>query len=176
MIYLQIFIAFLIPNIIGYGGGPAVIPLIESEVVTRYGWLTTKEYGEVLAIANTLPGPIATKMSGVIGYEVAGWGGAAVAIFATVAPSLMLMIFLVGFLMKHKDHPKVQALSATVRPAIAVLMAGLTFRFVESSYVDSGIIHTIILGAAGIYGIYMKKLHAGWFILVGLVYGALFIR
>ena len=63
MIYVEIFLAFFIPGIVGYGGGPASIPLIEYEVVERYGWLTVDEFAEVLALGNALPGPIATKMA-----------------------------------------------------------------------------------------------------------------
>ncbi|RKJ34138.1 chromate transporter, partial [Butyricicoccus sp. 1XD8-22] len=72
MIYIQIFLAFFYPGILGYGGGPATIPLIEHEVVENYGWMTTSEFSEVLALGNSLPGPIATKMAGFIGYEVGG--------------------------------------------------------------------------------------------------------
>ena len=72
MIYLQIFFAFFIPGILGYGGGPASIPLIEHEVVDQYEWMTTSEFSEVLALGNALPGPIAPKMAGYIGYDIGG--------------------------------------------------------------------------------------------------------
>jgi chromate transporter len=70
MIYLHIFWAFFIANLLGYGGGPATIPLIQNEVVNHYQWMSLSEFGDVLAIGNALPGPIATKMGGYIGYEV----------------------------------------------------------------------------------------------------------
>jgi chromate transport protein ChrA len=72
LLYWEIFMAFFIPGIVGYGGGPASIPLIHFEVVHRYGWLTVEEFGDVLALGNALPGPIATKMAGYIGYEIGG--------------------------------------------------------------------------------------------------------
>src|SRR6185312_17228509 len=100
MIYWQIFVAFFIPGILGYGGGPSSIPLIENEVVNRYGWLTTHEFSEVLALGNALPGPIATKMAGYIGYQQAGVTGSVIALIATIAPSLMLIIPLLGLLLK----------------------------------------------------------------------------
>lgn len=61
-----LFLAFFIPGIVGYGGGPAIIPLIEIEVVQRYEFMTRQEFGEVLAMGNALPGPIATKMAGIL--------------------------------------------------------------------------------------------------------------
>jgi len=83
MIYWQLFLAFFIPNIVGYGGGPAIIPLIENEVVGRYGWMSSQAFAETLALANALPSPIATKMAGYIGYDVAGVPGSLIATFAT---------------------------------------------------------------------------------------------
>ena len=118
MIYLQIFLAFFIPGIVGYGGGPASIPLIEYEVVNRYGWMTTSQFSEVLALGNSLPGPIATKMSGYIGYEVGGVLGSFIALFATVAPSLILMVFLLSLIYRYKDSPRVKRLSKVVLPAV----------------------------------------------------------
>lgn len=58
MIYIQIFLAFFIPGILGYGGGPASIPLVEQEVVRNYGWMDSQQFAEVLALGNGLPGPI----------------------------------------------------------------------------------------------------------------------
>ncbi|GAM76134.1 chromate transporter [Vibrio ishigakensis] len=51
-IYLDIFLAFFIPNIVGYGGGPAIIPLIEAQVVGQYGWMNANQFAEVLALGN----------------------------------------------------------------------------------------------------------------------------
>ncbi len=73
--YVQIAVAMCRTGILGYGGGPSVIPLIRHDAVTRYGWLTDDEFGETLAIANALPGPIATKMAAYLGYKLKGSGG-----------------------------------------------------------------------------------------------------
>src|SRR5690625_3378421 len=107
MIYWQIFMANFVANILGYGGGPATIPLLEYEVVNRYGWFTVSEFSEMVALGNGLPGPIATKLAGYIGYEVGGVFGAFVGLFASVAPSMILMIILLAFLLTFKDSPKV---------------------------------------------------------------------
>ncbi len=72
MIYLHLFLAFFIPGLIGFGGGPSTIPLIQKEVVDHYQMMTLKEYSSVIAIGNIFPGPIATKLAGYIGYELAG--------------------------------------------------------------------------------------------------------
>jgi chromate transporter len=175
MIYWHIFLAFFIPGIVGYGGGPASIPLVENEVVDHYGWMTVPEFSEVLAIGNALPGPIATKMAGYIGYEQGGILGAAVGIFATVAPSLILMIFLLGVLYRFKDSPKVKRMTNYIRPIIAVLLGVMTFNFFFSSYMDTGIMQTVFIIVASYLLLEKWKLHPAYVITASLAYGGLFL-
>ncbi|MDQ0157109.1 chromate transporter [Robertmurraya andreesenii] len=172
MIYWKIFLAFFIPGILGYGGGPASIPLIENEVVDRYGWLTVNEFSEVLALANALPGPIATKMAGYIGFQQAGFLGATVAIFATVGPSLILMLGLLGILMKHKDSPRVKRMTTLIRPVIAVLLGVMTYDFFFSAYEGVGIWQTLFLGVGSYILMEKMKVHPAYVIAGALVYGA----
>lgn len=175
MIYLQIFLAFFIPNIIGYGGGPAIIPLIEAEVVGRLDWMNSAQFAETLAIGNALPSPIATKMAGQIGFEVAGIAGAAVAIFATVAPSLLLLILALGVLNRFRDSPRVKRMSNWVRPTIAVMMGMLTLAFFQDGIGSIGWLHTAILAAAAAVGLFALKLHPALLIAASLLYGALLL-
>jgi chromate transporter len=175
MIYFKIFWAFFVPGILGYGGGPASIPLIENEVVDRYGWLSTKEFSEVLALGNTLPGPIATKMAGYIGYEQAGVLGAIMGVFATVAPSLILMIGLLSLLMKYKDSPQVKRMTVVVRPVIAVLLGVMTYDFFFSSYESLGWPQTLALGVISYVLMEKVKVHPAYVIAGALVYGGVFL-
>lgn len=175
MIYFHLFLAFFIPGILGYGGGPASIPLIENEVVDRYNWLTVKEFSEVLAIGNSLPGPIATKMAGYIGYEVAGVPGAITAIFATVAPSLFLMITLLSLLMKYKNSPQVKRMTMIVRPVIAVLLGIMTYDLLFSSQESIGALQTIGIGIISLFLMEKMKVHPAYVIAGALVYGAFFL-
>lgn len=175
MIYWHIFLAFFIPGILGYGGGPASIPLVENEVVDRYEWLTVSEFSEVLALGNALPGPIATKMAGYIGFQQGGVIGAAVGIFATVAPSLILMLALLALLYKYKDSPQVKRMSNYVRPAICVLLGIMTFNFFATSYVDSGIFQTLFLIVVSFLLLEKIKIHPAYVIIGALGYGAIFM-
>ncbi|NQZ31078.1 MAG: chromate transporter [Oceanospirillaceae bacterium] len=173
--YWQLFLAFFIPNVIGYGGGPAIIPLIEIEVVSHYGWLDLQQFSETLALGNALPSPIATKMAGHIGYSVAGITGAVIAVFATVAPSLLLMIGLLSVLHRYKDSIKVKSMTLLVRPVIAVMMAILTYKLIQNSYFDSGVFHSagLIIGA---YLLLEKlKIHPALVIGSALAYGGVFL-
>ncbi|MGD7043370.1 chromate transporter [Jeotgalibacillus proteolyticus] len=175
MIYWEIFLAFFIPGILGYGGGPASIPLVENEVVNRYEWMTTQEFSEVLALGNSLPGPIATKMAGYIGYAEGGWLGAGVALFATVAPSLILMVALLSLLLKYKDSPRVKMMSSLVRPTIAVLLGVMTWGFFADSIKASGGIQTAVLAIISFILMEKMKVHPALVIAGALLYGAVFL-
>ncbi|WP_163970682.1 chromate transporter [Oceanobacillus halotolerans] len=175
MVYWQIFVAFFIPGILGYGGGPASIPLVENEVVHRYNWMSVQEFSEVLALGNALPGPIATKMAGYIGYEQGGILGAAVGVFATVAPSLIIMIVLLGLLYKFKDSPKVKRMTLYVRPVIAILLGIMAWRFFQESYIDIGIWQLILIAGSSFLLIERMKVHPAIVIGIALGYGALFL-
>lgn len=175
MILWNIFVAFFIPGVLGYGGGPASIPLVENEVVDRFGWMSVTEFSEMLAMANALPGPIATKMAGFIGYQQAGVLGASVGVFATVAPSLILMIFLMSLLAKFKDSPKVKMMTNLIRPAITVLLGVMAYQFFQTSYESSGVWQTAFLIAASFVLLEKVKLHPAFVILGALVYGAIFL-
>ncbi|WP_339289372.1 chromate transporter [Ureibacillus sp. FSL K6-0786] len=175
MIYIQLFLAFFYPGILGYGGGPASIPLIEYEVVDKYGWMNTSEFSEVLALGNSLPGPIAIKMAGYIGYEVGGVLGAIVALFATVGPSLVAMLILLNILYRYRQSPKVKRLSSFVLPAVVVLLAELTFDFLITSYDTIGIIYTIILIVGAYIALEKLKIHPAFVVMMGLIIGGIFL-
>jgi len=173
MIYWNIFLAFFIPGILGYGGGPASIPLVENEVVDRYGWYTVQEFSQILALGNSLPGPIATKMAGYIGYDVGGVLGAVIAVFATVAPSLILMIILLKILLKYKNSPKVKRLTSYVRPIIAILLGVMAWDFFVESYEGIGIWQTVWIGVISFFMIERWRIHPAIVIVAAFVYGGL---
>jgi chromate transporter len=172
MIYWQIFLAFFIPGILGYGGGPASIPLVENEVVDRYGWMSTQEFSEVLAIGNSLPGPIATKLAAYIGYTEGGVLGSIVALFASVAPSIILMLILMAFLLKYKDKPQVKNISIIVRPVIAVLLGVMTYQFAKDSVLSLGTVYTVMMVAGSYLLLEKLKWHPALVIVIALVIGA----
>jgi chromate transporter len=175
MTYIQIFLAFFIPGILGYGGGPASIPLVENEVVDRYGWLTTEEFSEVLALGNSLPGPIATKMAGYIGFQQGGILGSLVGVFAAVAPSLILMIALLSLLYKFKDSPKVKKMTNLIRPTIAVLLGIMAYEFFDTSYDNVGLLQTALLIVVSYLLLEKVKVHPAFVIMGSLGYGAIFL-
>ena len=175
MIYWKIFYSNFISNLLGYGGGPATIPLLEYEVVDRYGWFTNQEFSEMVALGNGLPGPISTKLAAYIGYNQGGIFGSLIALIGSIVPSLLLMLVLLGFLMKYKDSPKVQKLTQIIRPTIAVLLGMMTYDFFFDSFQGVGVIHTGILIVAGYFLLEVRKISPAYVVLGALTYGAIFL-
>ena len=121
--WFNLFLTFSKIGILGYGGGPAMIPLIQEEVVEGHDWMTDEDFVDTLAMGNTLPGPIATKMSMFIGYKLGGWLGGACALVGLLWPSLTLMMVLGIAFLRFKDLPFARAMLTAVRPVVVALLA-----------------------------------------------------
>lgn len=147
----DIFFGFFRAGMLGYGGGPSSIPLVHKEVVERYQWLSDEEFSDVLALGNTLPGPIATKMAGYIGYRVGGLVGLLNAIVATVLPTVILMILFIGFLIKYRDSAIVEGITYAIIPVIGVMLSSLAYKFFKQSKDSLGWrIFLILIGVSAI--------------------------
>ena len=170
--YLEILWVFFITNLLGYGGGPATIPLIQHEVVEVFGWMTDFEFITLLAAGNALPGPIATKMAGAIGFIQAGGVGAILGLVATVTPSLVLKIVMMNFLLKHKNSPRVKRMSLYIKPTIAVLLGVIILQNFTAAFALMSWFHVVILAGGAFYLLEKKKIHPSLVILFALIYGA----
>ncbi|MER2106696.1 MAG: chromate transporter [Solibacillus sp.] len=135
----EIFIAFFRSGILGFGGGPAAIPLVHKEVVETFKLMTDDEFTDVLSIGNTLPGPIATKMAGYIGYRVGGVLGLVNALIATVLPTAIALILFLTVLREYKDLPFIQGMTNGVVPIVAVMMLVLTWDFLKKGHKSLGL-------------------------------------
>jgi chromate transporter len=157
--HVQLFLAFFRVGMLGYGGGPASIPLVHKEVVEKYKWMNDDEFADVLALGNTLPGPIATKMAGYIGYRVAGILGMINAVLATIVPTIALMIILLTFLATYKDLPWVSGMSKAVVPIVGVMLASLTWDFFKKSKETLGWMYAVMIVVASIVLIELLNVH-----------------
>jgi len=138
MIYWQLFLAFFRIGIFGYGGGPTMVPLFYAECVQKYKWVSEEDFTDNLALANALPGPIATKLAAFIGYRVKGWSGALVANCAVVLPIVLVMIALLQVIYQWKDAPGVYGMIQAIQPVIAVMTGVLTWEFFAEGLAGSG--------------------------------------
>lgn len=172
---LDIFIAFFRAGMLGYGGGLSAIPLMHREVVTTYKWMDDEEFSDVLALANTLPGPINTKLSGYIGYRVGGVWGMLVALCATTLPTVILMVLLLTVLNAYKDKPWVQGMAKGVIPIAGVMIGVLAWDFIKLSKKTMGWIATIIITLISIVGMQFFGIHPA-FIIAALIIAALLYK
>ena len=164
-----IFIAFFRSGILGFGGGPSTIPLVKKEVVDIFKMMNDEEFSDVLSIGNTLPGPIATKMAGYIGYRVGGWLGLVNALIATVLPTVVMMIVLLVSLNEVKDFDFVKGMTRGVVPIVAVMLGVLTWEFLVKSKKSLGWKIGAIILLASFLAMIILGLHPGIVIAVLLV-------
>lgn len=124
MIYLQLFYTFFKIGLFGFGGGYAMLSMIQGEVVTRYDWLTPQEFTDIVAISQMTPGPIGINSATYVGFTATGsvWGSV-VATLAVVLPSFILMLTISKFFLKYQKHPAVESVFAGLRPAVVGLLA-----------------------------------------------------
>jgi len=132
LLLLKLFWTFFLIGLFGFGGGYAMISMIQSEIVTHYHWLSAGEFTDIVAISQSTPGPIGINSATYVGYSSlvnAGyshaWGvfGSFVASFAVVLPSFILMLIISKFLMKYHNHPAVESAFSGLRPAVVGLLA-----------------------------------------------------
>ncbi len=171
-----LFAGFFKVGILGYGGGPGSISLIQVVTVDEYHWMSNGQFGEILAIGNALPGPIATKMAASIGYQVAGPIGALAALVGVVGPSLVLMLGLYQLLMVYRSNPYIAGLIRGVKPIVIVLLVMLIIDLLPSTFPRSQWMIPAGFFAVGFVLMYWMKVPAVWVIVGSMAGGAWFLR
>jgi chromate transporter len=147
-----------------------MVPLIKEEVVNIRQWMSATDFMDVLAIGNALPGPIATKMSAVIGCEVAGIPGAVTATLGIVLPSLIVLILLLKFVAFIKDNPRVKSMLKGLRPVVVAMLVYAAWDFSFGALTDAV---TWIIGGITLALMIFTKIHPALFVIAGAVAGAL---
>lgn len=125
MIYLQLFWVYFKIGLFGFGGGYAMLSLIQHEVVEKHRWITDTQFTDIVAISQMTPGPVGINSATYIGYIASGNSvlGSAVATFAVCLPSFFLMLLVSRMIMKYKQNRWVEAVFSGLRPAIVGLIA-----------------------------------------------------
>lgn len=133
MIWLQLFYSFFKIGLFGFGGGYAMLSMIQGEVVTRHEWLTPQEFTDIIAISQMTPGPIGINSATYIGYTATGsvWGSA-LATLALVLPSFIIMLILYRFFMRYHNNRHVTDTFAGLRPAVIGLIASAALVLMNS--------------------------------------------
>ncbi|WP_281670758.1 chromate transporter [Rikenella microfusus] len=152
MLYLQLFLTFFKIGLFGFGGGYAMISLIQTEVVTDHAWISSAQFADIIAISQVTPGPIAINSATYIGYTATDsvWGSA-LATFGVCAPSLIIMLIASRFYLKMKDNPYVAQVMKALRPVvIGLILAAALLLLTPDNFIDwkSYVIFGAILIAA----------------------------
>lgn len=119
-----LFATFFRIGMFTFGGGYAMIPLIQQEVITRRKWIEAHEFLDLLTLAQSVPGPIALNTAVFVGYRIRGLHGALAALFGTILPSFAIILAIALFFADIRQNPVVDAAFKGMRPAVVALIIG----------------------------------------------------
>lgn len=137
MIYLSLFYVFFKVGLFSFGGGYAILPLMQHEVVDVNKWISFQEFMDIVAISQITPGPISINLATHVGYRISGIIGATIATTSVVLPSIIIISIIVIFLKKFSKLPVVQRIFKSLRITIVglILAAGIAL-FVKENFID----------------------------------------
>lgn len=115
------------------GGGPAMVPMMEKEVVEKHQWLTKEEFLDIYAVSQATPGIFAVDMASHIGYKIGGIKSGIWASLGVVMPSIIIILAIAIVFSQFKDNPWVEAFFKGVRPAVVALLAVPIFSMAKSA-------------------------------------------
>ncbi|NLB67191.1 MAG: chromate transporter [Bacteroidales bacterium] len=138
MIYLQLFLSYLKIGFFGFGGGYAMISLIQNEIVVKHNWLSAMELTDIVAISQMTPGPIAINCATYVGYTVTGnvWGSL-LATFAVCLPPLTIMTAITIFYRRLHNNHIVKSALTWMRPVMTGMIGAAALMFLNrETFVD----------------------------------------
>ena len=133
---LQLFLAFARVGVMTFGGGYAMIPILEREIVDRQGWASSEELMDYYAVGQCTPGVIAVNTATFIGYKVAGPLGGIFATLGVVFPSLVIITVIAGVLTRFADIPAVKSAFAAIRVCVCVLIFNAVLKLWKGAVKD----------------------------------------
>jgi chromate transporter len=179
MVLWQLFKTFFIMGFACFGGGYAMIPLIE-KAVTEYGWMTAEKLTNMIAIAGMAPGPIATNSAILVGYATSGFMGALIAAIGILLPSIILVMIVATFFIKVHHNPTVHSMFYGLKPIVASLIIYAAIRFALSNnlvsiHVSFRSVSLVVIFGLSLFALLKLRWHPLYVILLsGLVGVALY--
>jgi len=136
MVLWELFHTFFIIGFVSFGGGYAMMPIIET-AVTDYGWMSAERFTNMIAIAGMSPGPIAANSAILVGYSAAGISGAIISAIAILLPSILLVVTVATFFIKLHHYPLIEAMFYGLKPLVTSLIVFAAIRFAQSTQMVS---------------------------------------
>lgn len=174
-VYLQLFGSFFKIGGLTFGGGYAMIPIIQHEIIHNRKWISSEEFIELLALAQTSPGPISLNTAVFVGYKIHGFKGAITAMLGTILPAFTIILIIAMFFVDYDKYPLVESAFRGMRPAVVALIAAPVYNMAKGmgwqrivlalcvavvvGFLGVSPIYFLLLGAVGgiLYGLYRKK-------------------
>lgn len=170
-LYLKLFISFFKIGAFTFGGGWAMIPLIEREVVDKQNWIKRKDFVDALAIAQSLPGVLAVNISILIGNKLRGLKGCLTATLGTILPSFLIILAIAIWFVQTYDNLVVERIFKGIRPAVVALIVSPVFSTAKTARIN---IKTVIIPIIVALSIWLGGVSPIWFVLLGAIGGILY--
>ena len=158
-IYLDSFKTFFKIGIFTLGGGYAMIPLIEEEVVNKKQWVSKDEMLDLIAIAQSCPGVFAINIATFVGYKLRKTRGAIATTVGTALPSFLIILAIAIFFSQFKDNEVVAAIFRGIRPAVVALIAVPTFRMAQRAKLNRYTLWIPVVSALAIWALGVSPIY-----------------
>ena len=166
--FLQLFWTFLKIGTFTLGGGYAMLPLIQHEVVNRNGWIDEEEFLNMIALAQAAPGLIAVNSAIFIGWRVGGWRGVCGAVLGAVLPSFLIILGIAMVFSDWKELPAVEAVFKGIRPAVVALIAAPLVKMGKSA-IGRQTAWPLLISLAAALLIWLGNVNPIWVIIATIV-------
>jgi len=168
---INLFISFFKIGVFAYGGGYAMIPLIEREIVVTNSWITPSQFLDIIGISQATPGPIAINTATFVGYRINGFLGSVFATIGVVTFSFILVSIATHYMIKFKNAKILKNALIGMRPALIGLIISAFISLAGKSYVD---VKSVIIGCIILVVSLKSKLHPILIIVLSGVLGVAF--
>lgn len=166
--YWKLFTIFAKIGAFTIGGGVAMIPLIEREIVDKNKWISEEDFIDMISIAQSAPGLIAVNVSIFIGHKIAGIKGSIVATAGSIMPPFIIILLVAAVFTAFRDNAAIQAIFMGIRPAVVALIAAPVFRMAIKNRLNPV---TGVIAVAAAVLIAFLKVSPVWIILAAIIGG-----
>lgn len=172
-VVLQIFLSFLKIGPISFGGGYAMIPIIEREVVVKRKWVRSQDIADVFAIAQSAPGAIAINTAIFVGYRIAGIKGGIAALIGVLLPTFSIILILSVTFLHVQDYPVVNAAFHGISAAVVALIVYAGYKIGQTAVYDKTTLSTV---GITVFILFFFEIHPILIILLGIIVGILQVK
>ena len=168
--FLELYLAFVKIGAFTFGGGLAMMPIMQRELIENRGWLTEEELIDYFAIGQSTPGIIAVNVATFVGYKRLGWFGGIIGTLGVVTPSWVIIMILAGAISSVDKYPLVQKALRGINVAVAALLTSVIVKFSKKTIKS---VWNAFFMLAAFALIYFLKVQSVWIIIAALVTGSL---